>query len=279
MDTIRLLTFEDLSVYQKMQTGVEKDYMLDVFKRLTTTNENRLFGYFVGETLVAVAGYTYFPGGNVMLGRLRSDYRYRKQGYPTKLLTALVKQLSSDKTVRFIGGYTHISNTPAKKIMSRLGFQFIDTHYSFACTDLSPFLSSKTRVWDELITFDKKKAALERLTHTTVTSFTYEAYYPFPYSERLIPEEKLNKLRIFQSPKTKEYLYMDEDFKGEDLLVIRYFSDDLFDTPGLFDTIHFALSGEHRLPWFDFSPNQFNRLIHQDAFQIEKGWELHGMTL
>lgn len=279
MDTIRLLKFEDLKIYKKMQTGVKKDYMLDVFKRLTTTKENRLFGYFVDDTLVAVAGYTYFPGGNVMLGRLRSDHRYRKQGYPTKLLTALVKRLSSDITVRFIGGYTHISNIPAKKIMSRLGFEFIDTHHSFSCTDLSPFLSSEALVWDELMTMDKKKASLSQLSNTDLTSFTYEAYNPFPYSETLIPEEKLAQMRIFQSPQTKECLYIDHDFKGEDLLVIRYFSNDLFQTTGLFDTVHYALNGERRLPWFDFSPVQFNHMIHQEAFQIEEGWELHGVTL
>ncbi|MCD8506344.1 MAG: hypothetical protein LRY37_04615 [Alkalibacterium thalassium] len=59
--SFRQLTADDFDLYKNMETGLEDDYMLKVFDRLTTKG-NALFGLFEDETLVAVAGYTLFAG-------------------------------------------------------------------------------------------------------------------------------------------------------------------------------------------------------------------------
>ncbi|GEM05753.1 hypothetical protein HMI01_27410 [Halolactibacillus miurensis] len=280
MITIRPLTTTDFTLYQQMETGVENDYMLHVYDRLITPPNNYLYGLFKDKILVTVAGYTYFPGGNVMLGRLRSDLRFRKLGYPTQLLHFLVDIIKQDPDVCFIGGYTHIENWPAKKILAHLGLTFIDKYHNFPAINLGPFIVDKTLIWDEVITHSEKRAALQTLMNENIASFVYEAYYPFPFSSCLISDDKFSAMRIFQSPLTQRYLFVDDDYKGEKLLNIRYVHEDIFTTPGLFHTIAELLKHEpDRLPWFNFSKTQYSELKHKDCFRLEEGWELHGVFI
>lgn len=276
MISIRPLTTTDFPLYQQMKSGMENDYMLTVFDRLVTPPNNYLYSLFHDETLAAVAGYTYFPGGNVMLGRLRSDRRFRQLGYSTQLLHYLIDTIKQDPDVHFIGGYTHIDNVPAKKILAKLGMMPIDTYYSFPATNLQPLIIDQT-LWDEVTGHDQKRHALQTLIENGLPSFPYEAYYPLPLSQSLMPDEKLSSMRVFQSPVTDNYLFVDEDYKGEALLNIRYVHNDIFTTPGLFNTIQALLKHEpDRLPWFNFSQRQYNELKHTNCFRLEKGWELHG---
>lgn len=276
MITIRPLTNADFTLYQQMKTGVDNDYMLMVFERLVTPPDNYLYGLFHDEALASVAGYTYFPGGNVMLGRLRSDVRFRQLGYPTQLLHYLVDTIQQDPSVHFIGGYTHISNVAAKKILAKLGMTPIDTYYSFPAIKLQPLIHDQI-LWDEVTGHDQKRHALQTLIENDVASFPYEAYYPFPLTQNLIPDEKLLAMHVYQSPVTGNYLFADKDYKGEALLNIRYVHDDLFTTPGFFHTIDRLFKNEpERLPWFNFSKTQYNNLNHKDCFRLEAGWELHG---
>ncbi len=277
MPTIRLLTPTDFPLYQQMETGVDNDYMLTVFDRLVTPPNNYLYGLFYDDILVTVAGITYFPGGNVMLGRLRSDKRFRQQGFPTQLLDDLIATVKQDPDVHFVGGYTHINNIPAKKILARLGLTLVDTYYSFPAVNLKPMIIDQTIIWNEITDFDQKRHALQTLIENDVPSFPYEAYYPFPLTQSLLPAEKLRAMRVFQSPITDHYLFVDNDYKGEPLLNVRYVHDDIFTTPGLFNTIDQLLKHEpDRLPWFNFSETQYNKLKHKDCFRLEQGWELHG---
>ncbi|MGM0523623.1 MAG: hypothetical protein ACQER2_06230 [Bacillota bacterium] len=279
MISIRPLTTTDFPLYQQMETGMDNDYMLTVFERLVTPPYNYLYGLFHDEILTSVAGYTYFPGGNVMLGRLRSDANYRQLGYPTQLLHYLVDMVKQDANVKFIGGYTHIDNTPAKKILEKLCMSPIDTYHSFPAVNLKPLITDQI-LWDEITDNQKKRQALQTLIKQGVASFPYEAYYPFPLTESLIPDEKLRAMRIFQSPVTAHFLFVDNDYKGEALLNIRYVHDDIFTTPGLFYTIDQLLKHESdRLPWFNFSKTQYHKLTHKDCFRLEPGWELHGIFM
>lgn len=276
MISIRRLTIKDFSLYQHIQTGMDNDYMLSVFDRLVTPPANYLYGLFHDDVLLSVAGYTHFPGGNVMLGRLRSDKRFRQLGYPTQLLHYLVDTVKQDPNVKFIGGYTHIDNTPAKKILTKLGMKHIDTYHSFPAVNLKPLITDQM-LWDEITDNQKKRQALQTLIKQGVASFPYEAYYPFPLTASLIPAEKLRAMRLFQSPLTGYFLFVDNDYKGEALLNIRYVHDDIFTTPGLFYTIDQLLKHESdRLPWFNFSKTQYHKLTHKDCFRLEPGWELHG---
>lgn len=277
MDTIRLLNIKDFQLYNEMQTGVKDDYMLRIFDQLVTSSHQYLYGYFHDQQLVSVAGFTYFPGGNVMLGRLRSDQRFRHQGHSTQLLRYLVDLLTHDRQVTFIGGYTQVTNTPAKNILEKLSFSYVDTYYNFPALSLQPFISEHDVVWDDITHTKEKQRAIESLIKEGVRSFPYDAYYPFPLTKELISDEKLSALKIFQSPESKRYLLIDKDFKGEPLLNIRYFHDDLFTSPGLFKTISSLLKNEpERLPWFNLSIEQMNQLTHKECFRTEEGWELYG---
>lgn len=78
---IRALTKEDLPSLQAMETGIEDDYVIRVFERISTGN-NKLFGLFSNDQLVSVGGLTVFAKQYAMLGRMRSDLRFRAMTCP-----------------------------------------------------------------------------------------------------------------------------------------------------------------------------------------------------
>src|SRR5690625_2943220 len=128
---IRQLTARDLELYQKMQTGLDSDYMLRAFERLATSSDHQLFGLFIDDQLATIAGYSVFPGGYAMLGRLRSDQRFRGRGYATEINKFMIDDVRKSPEINWVGGYTNIQNVPARQILKKLDIPEFQTYHSF----------------------------------------------------------------------------------------------------------------------------------------------------
>jgi len=69
-----------------------------------------------------------------------------------------------------------------------------------------------------------------------------------------------------------------DNIKGDSYAQVRYFWDDYFSEPGLFETIQFELAHSiaARHAWFDFTPEVFGKIPNKKAFEVQDGWVLYG---
>ncbi|SDC27773.1 FR47-like protein [Pelagirhabdus alkalitolerans] len=277
--TIRVLTIDDLAHYKQMQTGLETDYMIDIFERLTTPPHNQIYGFFIDNQLVATAGYTLYPGGYAMLGRLRSDVRFRGRGYATSLLTHIIQHLKNQPHISFLGGYTNLHNTSARQVLNKLNFNPIQTFYSFPLINRDKLGATSGPIWNEVTDLNTKRRILNELSSEgTMSIYPYECYYPFPFTDELLPDDKLKVTRFFHNPDVTRWLLIDDDYKREAYGHVRYFWDDYFTQPGLFETVdhYLAQSDQPRKAWFNFTPDAYQKIPDLDAFETSDGWILYG---
>lgn len=275
---IRQLTHNDLTLYKAMHTTIDRDYMIDIFDKLTTAPDHRLFGLFKNNHLVSIAGYTLYPGGYAMLGRLRSDARFQGNGYASYLLAYIVDYLTKLEQVGWIGGYTNIGNVPSRRILSKLDLSELKTFHSFPLINPDLLITTPGKVWSEIETLTQKRAILKKLSEDVLDIYPYECYYPFPYRDELLTDQKLAQTRFYQNEQADRWLIISDDYKKETYAQIRYFWDDYFSQPGLFETITADLkrSKEPCRPWFDFTPEAFEQIPNLEAFDVSDGWVLYG---
>ncbi|WP_067840624.1 GNAT family N-acetyltransferase [Amphibacillus sediminis] len=278
---IKRLSIRDLATYKLMQTGIEGDYIIDVFERLVTPPDHALFGLYQQNQLVSVAGYSIFPGGYAMLGRLRSDIRYQGKGHATQLLLAIIAELEINPNIRWVGGYTNIHNDSARRVLDKLGFQEIKTFYNLPMKDRSLIQSAQGKVWDQVHSLEEKRSILATLAETVLDVYPYECYYPFPYRTDLLTDQKLAETYFYHNYSKDRWLLISNDFKQEAYAHVRYFWDDYFEQAGLFETIDAYLSrqSEERKPYFDFSPKAYQRIPNLAAFEVSDGWVLYGRKI
>lgn len=89
--TIRELAAEDFPLLQAMDTGIEDDYIKLFFDRFST-GTNRLYGLFVGDHLASIGGHSVFASRYAMLGRMRSDRRFRGKALSTELMSYIERE-------------------------------------------------------------------------------------------------------------------------------------------------------------------------------------------
>lgn len=279
----RPLTIEDYDLYKSMETGLKEDYMLKVFDRLSTDN-NSLFGLFEDETLVAVAGYTLFAGEFAMLGRLRSDRRYRKNGYGTKITDYILNEAKQTPAVKWIGANTEQRNKPAQKVLEKIGIPHVITLYAAQTDSLDPLLKGDA-LWEKVTSTEEKKKWIDQ-TYLNPSFdkkvFPYEAYYPFPARESLFTEDKLNQMACFRNPDQSRVLFMWEEEKGNKYLHVVYPWSDLTEQTGLFDTIATEFQkaktdGTSSLVWMDLTEEEVAALPSDHPFDLPSPWMLHGL--
>ncbi|MBM7540119.1 GNAT family N-acetyltransferase [Amphibacillus cookii] len=279
---IRMLTVNDLPQYKAMQTHIKDDYMIDIFEHLITPPNHALFGLFKDDRLVSVAGYSFFPGGYAMLGRLRSDRREHGNGYATTLLVEIINRLKVNQHVDWIGGYTNINNQAARRVLAKLQFEPLKTFHSYPLINRQLVNSKVGDIWNEVYHLKNKRAILDQLAADGVLDvYPYECYYPFPFQQALLPDQKLDETRVFQNKQQDRWLFISNDYKKEPYAHVRYFWDDHFNQAGLFETIDYYLSqqDEPRKPWFDFSTYASSLIPNLDAFEIQDGWILYGKSV
>lgn len=277
---IRILTMEDLPFVEAMDTGIEDDYVIRVFKRISSGN-NRMFGLFWDDRLVSVGGYTIFAKSYAMLGRMRSDLRYRGNDLSTRLMSHVIQEVFKIPDIKWVGANTQEENSPARRVLTKLGLQEHATLFGATTQDVSMF-SNGEKPWREVRSLESKKKWLDELYIKTGAVFPFECYYPFPATADLFPEDRFTKWRIFENDKATRVLITKRDFKRDHYLQAIYPWDDLLEQPGLWETIASAHKemtheiNEEVFIWMDLTKESIRALPENHQFKLPSPWILHG---
>ena len=279
--SIRQLNLEDLHYLEAMDTGIEDDYILRVYSRISS-GSSRMYGLFTDDRLASIGGYTIFSNQYIMLGRMRSDLRYRGNNLSTQLMAFIMEQAFMLPAIQWIGANTQLENTSARRVLEKLGLTEVSTLYSAISNDASS-LENGGAVWQELTELSQKKTWIERQYLQTGAVFPYECYYTFPASDELFTDAKLLQWSFFENPNKDRVLIVKKDYKRDYYLHTVYPWGDLMEQPGLWETISMA---QHQLSqkvktnallWMDLSPDQVSMLPAHHPFDLPSPWLLYGI--
>ncbi|WP_112181805.1 MULTISPECIES: GNAT family N-acetyltransferase [Paraliobacillus] len=275
---IRKLTLHDQTSVQNLQTNIEDDYVVHIFPDLIENQTHAVYGVFENETLITIAGYSLFPGGYAMLGRLRSDIRYMAKGYATKILTFIIEDLKNDPSIKWIGANTNIHNHAAKRVLAKLELEQITTLHALPVREAKLLNGVKGDRWLKVVNPEEKRALLSSFADSQPLVFPYECYYLFPYTEALITDKHLAESTFYQNQTKDRFMIIRNDQKHEWFAHVKYFWDDAFEQPGFWETVYHYVEKESKTlrPWLDFSQEGFNSIPNLEAFDVEDGWALYG---
>ncbi|WP_423188755.1 GNAT family N-acetyltransferase [Alkalibacterium sp. f15] len=281
---IRQLTAADLIYYEKMQTGLDDDYMLPIFDRITS-GANYLYGLFESDKLLALSGFTLFKDYYAMLGRLRTDQRFRKSGYGTKIVEYSLNQALAHPDVKWIGANTEQHNQAAQSLLKKVGLPPVKLLYAAQTTTLEALVTNAASLWKEETNKSTKmnwirQTYLHPLFDKKV--FPLEAYYPFPVSEEMF-EDSIDQWHFFENEDKTRCVIMWEEFKGVNYLHVVYPWHDFMNQPGLFNTVQQELSNAQKKDsqtktWWDFSETDVALLPNNHPFKLDSPWILHGLS-
>lgn len=279
MQTIRELRYEDLPYVEAMQNGIENDYVPRVFKRLTSGN-NRIFGLFEESRLIATGGYTIYAGSYAMLGRLRSDERYRGNENATTLLSYVLHEAKEHNGVEWIGANTQRSNRPARRVLDKLGLTPVTMLYP-AATSSPDQLASDSSTWTPVTSLEAKRAWVNRAFIETGAVFPYECYYPFPAGPDLFPDHLLEKWSFYENDDRSRFVIMKYDYKLYEYLHVVYPWSDFLEVSGLWETVvkeYQRLSKEvdgQLYVWLDMNEEEAAQLPENHPFTLPDPWILY----
>ncbi|MEQ6391198.1 GNAT family N-acetyltransferase [Bacillaceae bacterium S4-13-58] len=277
---VRKLSLEDLPQLQAMDTGIEDDYVIYIFENLVTEKSHSVYGLFDHEKMVAIAGYTVFAKHFAVLGRLRSDRRYRGNGHATELLKWIMDELNGMDDIHWIGAATNEPNLPARRVLDKLGLSADAIYHSLVLKSPDVFGSvADGPVWDPVTDISEKRKILLAHQNNALGMFPYECYYPLPFVEELFADEYLDSLAIFINPDGDRFVALKADSKGDWYAHVKYFWDDHFEQPGFWKTV-FEYTRQHRNSmgiWIDFSPQGFRNIPNLEAFDIQEPWMMYGV--
>lgn len=283
-EQIRRLTAEDKIYYENMDTGLNDDYMLWAFHRITD-GDNYLYGLFVSDELVALSGFTLFKNHYAMLGRLRTDQRYRKNGYGTKIVTHSLEQALSHPDVKWIGANTEHHNKASQAVLRKIGLPPVKSLYAAQANSLYSLMKDNATQWTELIDESKKEEWIKK-TYLDPSFdkhvFPLEAYYPFPVSQEMF-EGSLNDWHFYENEDKSRFVIMWEEYKGSNYLHVVYPWHDFMDQPGLFKTVQATLESVQKNDkttkvWWDLSEADAALLPSEHPFDLPSPWILHGSS-
>lgn len=273
---------EDLPFLKAMETGIEDDYVKRIFKRLVTTDNNRLYGLFVGEQLASVCGYTIFSNRFAMIGRIRSDLRFRGKDLATQLTIHVRNEAFKLPDILWVGANTQEENTAARRVLEKTGFSEYSTLYGATTKDVSS-LESGGILWKKLTSLQQRKKWIDQLYVETGTVFPFECYYPFPASIELFSDSKLEEWNFYENETGTRVLIIKKDFKKYNFLQAIYPWNDLMDQPGLWETIsadYKKLAEETQdetYIWMDLTKEQAHSLPEAHRFKLPSPWMLYGV--
>lgn len=278
---IRQLLPSDKNLMAGMHTGIADDYIIRIFERLCTGN-HILFGYFIHNQLVSTAGYTTFGSEFAMLGRLRSDVRYRGHGYSKQLTKYVLDQAFQTKELQWIGANTQADNTPAQKVLNHIHLEKETAFYGCTAKKLDVLLN-KEPGWQEVTQTESKNKLLNTYHIAEKTFFPLECYYPFPSSPKLFQNDQIKSWRFFQEEDLSP-LITKKDIKKETYLHAVYPFEDLFHRKGLWETIAEAqrdlqnqCPDEEVLVWIDIPASIIDQLPENHPFVLDSPWLLYGI--
>ncbi|CAM3882682.1 GNAT family N-acetyltransferase [Alkalicoccus chagannorensis] len=282
MSTIRLLTIEDYDQYLSMVTHLERDYIADVFERLTSP-PHYLYGHFVDGELIGTAGYSIFQDEYAMLGRLRTDVRWRGKSMARHLLTYVKEQAEQEEGLTWVGANTESQNTPARRVLTGSGLK--EWHaFQTASAEQIDAMTDRHTEWMPIHTVEEKIQWLDRLYIEPGRVFPFECYYPFPAGYSLF-KNKLQEWRFFENHDKDRVVITKPDWKGRHFLQVIYPWNDLADRPGLWNTVH----AQHQqmkqdmedevLVWLDLTDEQMAVFPDVHPFTFHSKWILHGTRI
>lgn len=278
--SIRVLTKDDLPKLKAMETGIEDDYVIRVFDRISSGN-NKLFGLFTEDQLVSVGGLTVFADQYVMLGRMRSDLRFRGNDLSTTLMSIVLKEAFNLPGIKWVGANTQEENLPAQRVLKKIGLA--ERHLSYGATaEGVTDLENGGAVWHRQDNLERKKQWLHQLFVESSAVFPYECYYPFPALDGMFEDSQIAKWNFFENPAGDRVLITKADMKKYHYLQAIYPYDDLMDQPGLWETISVARGGlAERLKtdtqvWMDLTKKQAANLPDNHPFELPSPWMLFG---
>ncbi|UFT98452.1 GNAT family N-acetyltransferase [Radiobacillus kanasensis] len=275
---VRKLTLTDFDMVSQMKTSVEDDYVLHIYENLVTEEHHGLYGLFEGSNLLSIAGYSIFPGGYAMLGRLRSDTRILAKGNATAILRGIMNELERDPSIKWIGANTNLNNLGARRVLAKLGLEETTTLHSVVIQDTSRIKVTPGPIWTKVEDNQSKRDLLFSLKENALHVYPYECYYPFPLSEGLIDEENLEQTVVYQNPEHSRFVMIKKDRKGDWYAQIKYFWNDHYEQSGFWETVFHHLEQEPNDIglWLDFSEIGYERIPDKSAFEEADPWVLYG---
>ncbi|MBU9720604.1 MULTISPECIES: GNAT family N-acetyltransferase [Bacillaceae] len=277
----RQLTNEDITYFLAMDTGIEDDYVARIFERLTG-DTHRLYGIFIDNQMVTMGGFSIFAGNYAMLGRLRSDIRFRGNNLATDLLSAVMDEAFKMEQIRWIGANTQEHNIPARRVVEKLGLHNYTTLHGALTTDVS-VLETGSKVWRPVTCLDRKKYWLDEAFIKPKALFPYECYYPLPSSENLFKDELIDKWSFYENETKTRIVITKYDQKKDHYLHAIYPWSDFSTQKGLWETI----SLEYRqlkdqvvgncYIWLDIKKEEVESLPKDHNFELPSPWMLYGI--
>lgn len=279
---IRKLSVDDFPAFDAMESGIEDDYVKRIFKDIASTERHQLYGLFVEEQLVSLCGLSVFAGSYAMIGRIRSDIRFRGQAFATRLTAHVIEEAKKRPHILWIGANTQEENLPARRVLEKLGLKPYKPMIGAIGTDVS-LLEKGGTPWSEVHSLERKKQWIEALYIKTGDLFPYECYYLFPASEALFSDDKLSKWSFFENREGDRVLILQHDFKAHYHLHTIYPWDDLMAQDGLWETVSAeyrklkAAHGEETDIWLELTKDQAALLPEGHRFDFPSAWVLYGI--
>ncbi|MBB6449900.1 RimJ/RimL family protein N-acetyltransferase [Geomicrobium halophilum] len=279
---IRQLHVEDLPRFENMDTGIEDDYILDIFDHLVTGN-HRLYGLFVDGQLVSTGGYTIFANHYAMLGRLRSDQSFQGRHLSTKLMTFVIRKALEHPDIQWVGANTQEHNTPARRVLEKLSLKPQATLFN-ATTNNVTALHSGGEPWKPIHDLQRKREWIEKTYIRPSAIFPLECYYPFPASPSLFSDEHLQSWSFYENQTQTRFFIAKTDQKKYHYLHVVYPWSDLWTQNGLWETVSAAyrtLQAQTRSDtyiWIDLTREEVNLLPEDHSFTLPSPWLLYGMN-
>ncbi|GAB4073991.1 hypothetical protein GCM10028778_14940 [Barrientosiimonas marina] len=280
---IRLLSSNDFSYFDAMETGMDSDYISSIFADLTT-GDNRLYGLFLDGRMIVLCGYSIYAKHYAMLGRLRSDQRFSGNGYATELVTYVLKEAQKLSGIRWIGANTEEDNVPARRLLKRLNLAPYLPLYGATAEDTT-VLESGSHSWQPITRLARKREWIDKLYIQTGAIFPYECFYPFPASDDLFSNDILNQWSFYENDDRTRFVITKYDRKKYHLLHVVYPWRDVTSQPGLWETIRHDYvklkqhTNETAYIWIDLTKDNIQTLPDNHPFQLSAPWILHGMPV
>lgn len=277
---IRVLSKEDLPSLKAMETGIEDDYVIRVFDRISS-GPNKLFGLFTDDQLVSIGGLTVFANQYAMLGRMRSDLRFRGNDLSTTLMAKVLEEAFQLPDIQWVGANTQEENLPAQRVLKKIGLA--ERHISYGATAKEvTSLENDGTIWQLQKDIYRKKQWLQQLFVDAEAVFPYECYYPFPANEAMFEDSQIAKWNFFENPECNRVLITKKDFKKYSYLQAVYPYEDIMEQPGLWETISLArqeLAADVHMEthiWMDLTKQQAASLPDNHPFDLPSPWVLFG---
>ncbi|MFD1032313.1 GNAT family N-acetyltransferase [Metaplanococcus flavidus] len=277
---IRVLTKEDLPNLKAMKTGIEDDYVIRVFDRISSGN-NKLFGLFADDQLVSIGGLTIFAKQYAMLGRMRSDLRFRGNDFSTTLMSKVLEEAFNLPGIKWVGANTQEENLPAQRVLKKIGLTERYISYGATAEEITRLVNGGT-VWQRQDDLSRKKQWLQQLFVDPAAVFPYECYYPFPATEGMFEDSQIDQWNFFENKEGDRVLITKRDYKKYHYLQAVYPFDDLMEQPGLWETISLArkeladeINKETHI-WMDLTKQQAAALPDNHSFVLPSPWILYG---